>query len=104
MTEGGRAKARLATEALQKANGVAEALRSKRRPTRRERFRFMNVMVCLCLGFTALMIVACYVGRWFGVDTSHELTVTATVFGGELTLMMVKKLTQGKKEGSCKAD
>ena len=62
--------------------------------------RFMNVMVCLCLGFTALMIVACYVGRWFGVDTSHELTVTATVFGGELMLMMGKKLIQDKRKRS----
>ena len=68
----------------------------------RKRFRFMNVLVCLCLGFTALMAAACYVASWFGVDTDHELTVTATVFGGDLVLMMVKKLIEKKdaKEGN----
>ena len=64
--------------------------------------RFMTRVVRFCIGFTAVMIVACYVARWFGVDTSHELTVTATVFGGELLLTVVLRLTEKepeKKEG-----
>ena len=64
----------------------------------KKRIDFMMILVCFCLVFTALMIVACYVGRWYGVDTTHELTITAGLFGGELVLMMVKKLTTKKGE------
>ena len=59
---------------------------------------FMTFAVVFCLGFTALMIIACYIARWFGVDTTHELTITATVFGGELGGLLLKKLLSKKGE------
>ena len=64
--------------------------------------RFMTRMVRFCIGFTAFMIIACYVARWFGVDTSHELTITATVFGGELLLTVVLKLLEKDKKEDAK--
>ena len=60
--------------------------------------RFMTRIVRFCIGFTAVMIVACFIARWFGVDTSHELTITATVFGGELLLTVVLELLKKEKK------
>ena len=67
----------------------------------KDRLSFMSRMVAFCVGFTAVMIVACYIGRWFGVDTTHELTLTVSFFGVELAGLMVKKLSakKGEKEG-----
>lgn len=66
--------------------------------------RFMKMVVWFCIAFTALVIVACYVASWFGVDTDSVLTHTCAVFGGELLLTVVLRLlekedaTQKKKE------
>ena len=60
--------------------------------------RFMTRIVRFCIGFTAVMIVACYVASWFGVDTDHVLTITATVFGGELLLTVVLELLKKDKK------
>jgi len=60
--------------------------------SKKEKIRFLTRTVQFCIRFTAVMVVACYIGRWFEVDTTHELTVTATVFGGELLLTAVLQL------------
>ena len=54
--------------------------------------RFLKGAVVFCLGFSALMILLCYIGRWFDVDTSHELTITSTIFGGNLVLTLIIEL------------
>lgn len=56
--------------------------------------RFMKFIVWFCILFTALVIVACYVAAWFGVDMDSVLTHTCAVFGGELLLTVVLRLLE----------
>jgi uncharacterized membrane protein (DUF485 family) len=58
---------------------------------------FLKGAVVFCLGFNAFMILLCYIGRWFGVDTSHELTITSTVFGGNLIITLIIELVKIKR-------
>lgn len=67
--------------------------------SKKKQVSFMTKTVVICLSFTAAMIIACYVGRWYGIDTSHELTITSVVFGGEMILLIVKKLIDDQRGG-----
>lgn len=67
---------------------------------KKSKTRFMKMVVWFCIAFTALVIGACYVAAWFGVDTDSVLTHTCAVFGGELLLTVVLRLLE--KEGSTK--
>lgn len=73
---------------------------------KKSKTRFMKMVVWFCIAFTALVIVACYVAAWFGVDTDSVLTHTCAVFGGELLLTVVLRLLEKespakeKKEGN----
>ncbi len=69
---------------------------------KREQTRFLKTIVWTCIRFLMLMFVACYVAAWFGVDTDSILTHACTVFGGELLLAVVLKLSgdkDAKKDG-----
>ncbi|MBN1776632.1 MAG: hypothetical protein JW811_00770 [Clostridiales bacterium] len=66
--------------------------------------QFLKGAVVFCLGFSAFMILLCYIGRWFGVDTSHELTITSTIFGGNLVLTLIIELIKLKNKKDKSAD
>lgn len=65
---------------------------------RKAKTRFLTRMVRFCVGFTAVVIVACYVAAWFGVDMDSVLTHTCAVFGGELLLSALLRLLEKEKE------
>lgn len=54
--------------------------------------RMLKGVVRYCIGFVTLVIVAVYIGDWFGVDSSEIVAPTCTVFGGELLLTALLKL------------
>ncbi len=60
--------------------------------------RWMKGIVKYCIVFTSVVIVACYIASWFGIDTDAQLQVTAMVFGGELLMTVVIKLMGDSKE------
>ncbi len=67
---------------------------------KKSKARFMKVIVWTCIGFTALVILACYVAAWFGVDTDSVLTHTCAVFGGELLLTVVLRLLEKEEKNN----
>jgi len=69
--------------------------------------RYLKVIVSLCIGTLILFGVAVYVSAWFGVDTVPVLQVMAAVFGGELLLTAILKITEKptpKKEKKAKEE
>lgn len=64
-------------------------------PTKKK-FDFMMCAITFSLTFTALMFIAAMVLRCYGIDTSHETTLTATVFGGELVLGILRVISKDR--------
>jgi len=62
----------------------------------KKKIDFMQLAITFSLTFTALVFVAAMVLRCFGIDTSHETTLTATVFGGELVLGILRVLSKDR--------
>ena len=60
--------------------------------------RFMKYIVVYCLFYSSVMILLCYIGRWFGVDTDTVLTVTAGIFGANLISTLIIKITENKAD------
>lgn len=65
----------------------------------KQKWSYMRIIVALCLGFLAAFCVAAYVALWFGVDTINVLKIVAAIFGGELVMMLLKKMLGIKNEG-----
>ena len=62
----------------------------------------MTRIVWLCVRNMTVLIWACYIAAWFGINTEAVLIAGGTFWGGELLLLMVRKRTKdkGKKEGT----
>ena len=64
---------------------------------KKQTMRFLKKIVLFCVGFTALTAIAEYAAAWFGVDTSSVTTAVYAVYGGELLLSAVIRLSENKK-------
>ena len=65
----------------------------------KERIRYLQKVVGFCVGFTASMIVACFIAICFKVDMpEYILKYTCMVFGGELLLSAAIKIFEKPKE------
>ena len=58
----------------------------------------MTRVVWLCIRNMTVLIWACYIAAWFDVSTEPILVAGGTFWGGELLLLMVKKLTRDKEK------
>jgi hypothetical protein len=65
----------------------------------KSKMRFLKKIVLFCITFTALTAIAEYVAAWFGVDTSSVTTAVYAVYGGELLLSAVLRLSEKDKKG-----
>ncbi len=60
--------------------------------TEKQKGLYARKIVALCLLFCAVVIIATYIARWWDVDTVPVMTCCCGLYGGELLLLMVKRL------------
>ena len=66
----------------------------------KETARFLKIVVWYCIILMTLVIVACYIAAWHGVNTDHILTTSGLIFGGELIVSAVLRLSENLKRAT----
>ena len=65
---------------------------------KKEKNRFMKVIVTVCITTIIVFAVGAFVSLWFKVNTVPVLQVLAAVFGGELLLTAVLRLSEREEQ------
>ena len=63
-----------------------------------DKITLMTRLVWLCVINMSVLIWACYVASWFDVPVEPLLIAGGTFWGGEMMLLMLKKLTKDKEK------
>ena len=64
----------------------------------RDKTTLMTRLVWLCVINMSVLIWACYAASWFAVPVEPLLIAGGAFWGGEMMLLMLKRLTKPKDE------